>query len=493
MPDVEGFGFLTPPGPRLAPAVRAASWPPARAFLVALAVLLAGYMLAGRGFAHLGVGPIYVGEIVLAVGLVAVGATVVRFRLRPAASPVLFLLLAFMALGLVDTVPYIGQYGKDALRDAVLWGYGVFALLVLVLVDRALLQDVVRLYGRFLPAFAIWLPICWAQFPQASWVINPDRPGDAVPLFFFKAGDMAVHSAGSVAFLVLLAVPAGLVVNFIWRSLVMVPLLWTDYVTAAVNRGSMLTTLTGVLGTLALAPRSRNWRAVLLGLLFLVLALAPKDMASLGACASGSAGTATEGREVNPCQVIENVGSVVTTSDNDNLQGTKAFRLAWWTAIVEYTVKGPYFWTGKGFGINLADADGFQPTQDHSLRAPHNSHLTALARMGVPGFSLWVALQAAFGIGLLRALVRFRRAGDQLLSGLAGWIGVFWGAALVNTSFDPYLEGPQGGIWFWVVVGLGMAVMRMAPVVNAALGPIGFPLELPVRPRKAPTGAVPSV
>ena len=30
--------------------------------------------------------------------------------------------------------------------------------------------------------------------------------------------------------------------------------------------------------------------------------------------------------------------------------------------IIDYTVFGDYFWTGKGFGISLADDDGFQGT-----------------------------------------------------------------------------------------------------------------------------------
>jgi hypothetical protein len=40
---------------------------------------------------------------------------------------------------------------------------------------------------------------------------------------------------------------------------------------------------------------------------------------------------------------------------------------------------------------------------------------------------------------------------------IVGWIFAYWLAALVNASFDVYLEGPQGGIWFWSVIGLGIA------------------------------------
>ena len=374
-----------------------------------------------------------------------------------------------MALGVVDTVPYVGTYGRDALRDAVLWGYGLFALMVYALADRALIERVVRLFGRVLPVFAISLPISWFVFRIVSSAIDPTRPGEVIPLIFFKSGDMTVHVAGSLAFLVMVAGTTTGARELLLRGLITLPLLWTAYSTAAVNRGSMLTTLASLGALVVLAPRSRNWRPVLLGAAMLVLVLAPGAIPQLQDCnrtpapGSTAAPEVAEGREVNPCQLIENAGSIVTTSEVGGLEGTKSFRLAWWTAIFDYTVRGPYFWTGKGFGINLADADGFQPTADHSLRAPHNSHLTALARMGVPGFALWVLLQAAFALGLLRALLRARRAGDRTLAAAAGWLGVYWLAMMVDTSFDPYLEGPQGGIWFWVVFGLGMAVIRLVP------------------------------
>jgi O-antigen ligase len=161
--------------------------------------------------------------------------------------------------------------------------------------------------------------------------------------------------------------------------------------------------------------------------------------------------------------MIENFLSIFGSSPEPGLEGSKQFRLAWWGEIVNYTVFGDYFWTGKGFGVNLADADGFQSTVDHSLRSPHNSNMTVLARMGVPGVILWLLLQGLFGIGLLRATLAFRRAGEAHLALIGGLVLAYWLAMMVDTSFDPYLEGPQGGIWFWTIFGLGLVVMRIAP------------------------------
>ncbi len=173
--------------------------------------------------------------------------------------------------------------------------------------------------------------------------------------------------------------------------------------------------------------------------------------------------TSSRGRPASLQQLIENVLSLFGSSSDGGLEGSKQFRLAWWGKIVDYTVFGNHFWTGKGFGINLADDDGFQSTADHSLRSPHNSEMTVLARMGVPGLVLWVLLQGAFGAGVLRVTLAHRRAGDAELAAMGGLIVAYWVAMLVNTSFDPYLEGPQGGIWFWVLFGLGLVVMRLAP------------------------------
>jgi hypothetical protein len=39
------------------------------------------------------------------------------------------------------------------------------------------------------------------------------------------------------------------------------------------------------------------------------------------------------------------------------------------------------------------------------------------------------------------------------------FIFAFWLAFLINGSFDVFIEGPMGGIWFWTIVGTGMAAV----------------------------------
>ena len=77
---------------------------------------------------------------------------------------------------------------------------------------------------------------------------------------------------------------------------------------------------------------------------------------------------------------------------------------------------GPYKWTGKGYGINLADDDGYQI--DGSLRSPHNGHMTILARSGLPGITLWAAVQLTWAGAMTAGYMRARRRHDWKWSAL---------------------------------------------------------------------------
>ncbi|HSJ70875.1 MAG TPA: hypothetical protein VLA29_04415, partial [Acidimicrobiia bacterium] len=51
-------------------------------------------------------------------------------------------------------------------------------------------------------------------------------------------------------------------------------------------------------------------------------------------------------------------------------------------------------------------------------------------------------------------------------AGIAAWLVVSAMMILVNSFFDPTLEGPQVGFWLWLVFGLGVAL----PVVYSGVG-----------------------
>ncbi len=406
-----------------------------------LALSLAGYALAGKGFAYLGVGRVYVGEMVLALGILSVLASGAWRRLPR--SPALALLLLFMAFGALRTLPGLVQHGFEALRDAVVWGYGAFAIVVAaLLVSRpGRLDWLLERYRRFATPLLLLAP---GLVALQAWVGDelPRIPGADVAVLQLKESDVLIQLAGVGAAQLLGFAPAPT-----W-SLGL--LLVSAAALSIYSRGAMIGFCAALGFVLAMRPRSRRVRA-------LALAAAIAAPAALLV----DTGWEVKGRAVSGRQLLENWQSMFAPGATQSLGGTSTWRLRWWSRIVDDTVHGPHFWTGRGFGVNLATVDGFDVDVGRSLRSPHNGHLTVLARMGVPGLVLWCALQLAWLREMLVAYRRSRRLADSAWPRLFLLLIACWIAHLVNATFDVYLEGPMGGIWFWTIFGVGVAAARI--------------------------------
>jgi len=412
-------------------------------FLGAVAVLLIAYALFGKGFAYVGAGSFYVGELVLILGALAFLARWRQIRI----GMFEIVLLAFVAWGALRTVPYLNTYALDALRDAASWGYGFFALFVAATLRPRHVSALVDLYRRLLLPLVFWLPVA-AVLTVSFGDQLPSVPGSEIPFVSFKAGDAGVQLGGVAAFvLVGLAgrSPAWTVTR---ESLFWIGWLLSAGLSSALNRGAMIAASTAVLALLFVRRGSSGLLALAVAVLLLSSAWVLNPQVDIGA-----------DRKLSIQQFAENAVSIVTASGEDN-EGTKIWRLAWWDKIIDYTVDGPYRWTGKGYGINLADDDGFQVNADGSLRAPHSANFEFLARSGVPGLGLWLLLLLAYAVTILRAARVAAATGQHFYLAVLGWVFVYWIAAVVNMSVDVYLGGPQGGIWFWSMIGVGVAVSR---------------------------------
>ena len=165
---------------------------PQRVFFRALIALLIGYAFFGRGLAHVGVPPLYVGEVVLGLGVLA---TILTVRTFPG-GPVRLSILAFMAWGAIQTIPYMPRDGVNAFRDAVTWGYALFALIVSVSITAPALRSDPDAVSEGGPAL---LPVgAGGAFLQPA----ADR-GQAHSISAPKPGDMGVFLAGIAAFALL--------------------------------------------------------------------------------------------------------------------------------------------------------------------------------------------------------------------------------------------------------------------------------------------------
>lgn len=412
-------------------------------FLGFFCFVLLGYAAFGKSFAYLGFPPLYIGEIALALGIVAAllagNLASAIFNWPGLALVLLMLWTAFC------TIPYLKQYGIDSLRDSVIVFYGLFSFIVasLILQRPVILSILIERYKRFVALIVVLAPVALAYYYSgAEW---PDAES---PLFNAKPGDLACHLA---------AISAFALVGFIrLRRAALVVMLPTVLVISALVREAMVSFVIGCTLAFVLSPDRRAFPrfAALLGLAATVVAVAAAlDLRWSFLDAS---------RQVSVRQLVTNALSIFSDSESSRNESTKEWRLNWWSDIVDYTVRGPYFWTGKGFGVNLADSDGFQTSNtlrgETPLRSPHNAHMTILARAGVPGLVLWTFALASWLVAIGRQFLIARQLNDVWWTRVFAFLLSFWTALVVSSSFDVAFEGPVRGIWFWTIHGVGIAV-----------------------------------
>lgn len=444
-----------------------ASWPAAdrRAtdrYLPALGVLCGGYMLFGKSFAYLGVPPLFVGEILLLLGiaaLIASGCLTAVFATVPALCAV-----ALMGWVLFRTVQGAGTYGVNAFRDGAVAIYALYALIAAgLLLERPARLTQVLAYLRV--QSRILVPLALLAYIAARFVgtAMPSLPGQEFGILAVRSGELSTHLCAALV-LVLLGLCR---VGPVWILLTLAGAI----LMASQSRGGMLALAVPILFAIAVTGQIKRLAAIIL-ILSLTLGIA--------ALADVSIDIPRNERPISARAVVENLASVVVPSQADNLDGTKQWRLNWWNAIIGYTLHGPYFWTGKGFGPNLAEVDGFVVGLEWGgpvLRSPHSVHMTYLARSGVPGLALWLLTIGTWSASMLRSAHLASRRGDT------GWSRVFillvcyLASIVIDASFDVALEGPMLGIPFWVLFGVGIGASMIYRGMPAVERPPAAPLR----------------
>lgn len=411
-------------------------------YLGALLLAIAAYAFTGKGFAYAGIPPLFPAEVLLLFGLVTL------FWPTPSAAVLsalpLQILLVMIGWTLLRTVPFVGTYGIDALRDSVIVVYGLFAFVVanLILENPARIDRAVHHAGRFFTVFGAIAFVLYIVPKQLSHVI-PAWPLSGAPMMLLRAGEVAVHVAGAAVFALvgLKRFPTWWVVLLVSGILVV----------SAQSRGGMLAIAVPLMLATALSGRFKPAVMTISAAIPIIAVLYLSNF---------EVQLPPDYRTMRVGQLMENVTSIFTSSSNSDLDGTKVWRMRWWQAITDYTVHGDYFWSGKGFGVNLAISDGFVVGDGDGppLRSPHSAHMTILARSGVPGIALWVTVNLSWMAMMLATIYRARLNGDRDWSNLLIFVLCYLVAGLVNASFDVALEGPMMGVIFWVLFGTGVGL-----------------------------------
>jgi len=429
-------------------------------FPVLLRGLLAGYLFFSRPFAYLHIPgtQLFIGEMVLMVGMVEAIRARVSIRRVLSRSPLLQVVLLFMVwctLRLLASLLDPANSRMDAIRDSAIWYYGAFAFLVaaMELEDPTFLPRFLRWFRRLLPWFVVWAPIVVVLHSRAAFinVLVPDTP---LPILALKPGDFACNLVMAITLLWLdLDCFRRRPPNWAQTALMVLALAGLAFVSTQ-TRGGFLGAAIAMVMAFGLLPQRKKGHLLrsagpVLVLLVVVLALVnPKLQAAR--------------REISLFQVISNVTSIFSHG-NDELSGTEEWRRTLWGAVVKDATSSRYLIAGQGFGPNIyqkyhpgySDARGDLP-----LRSPHNSHLHIWARTGTVGLALWILVWGTFFGVLVREARRRSRLRPSLRSRVSVWVMATVLSVLVNTFFDPAIEGPHAGVWLWVLVGIAAAVTR---------------------------------
>ena len=418
-----------------------------------LGLILAGDMMFDRAFAYIHVPgtPLYIGEMVLGIGIVGVLAATGYLRVVVRDEPILALLSAFFLWGLIRFLPGIRTYGIDAIRDFALCYYCLFAFVIAAALARSpdILERLIVRLDRFVPWLLTWLPL--GLILQQLVKHPPKVPGASVSVLEHKPGNAAIAALIALGALWLFPGQRSARSRATWSIMAVL----TIALSATQNRGGLLGAAVGAV--VGLAYYRDRMRLIIRAVLVVTIGLALATVLPLKVPASGPA---VQGqRSFSASQLIANFTSLLGSKNSSQLVGTVNGRTQLWSLIYDKQVADALLIRGSGFGPNLAYEVGvFESNPSDPLRSPHNSHLDILARMGLLGLSLWIAMWLAWYRRLIRGCRRLAQRGLHFRRQVTVLCMMTTSAILVSSFFDPQLEGAQVAALLWTAFGIGVAV-----------------------------------
>lgn len=421
--------------------------------VVAVGLLVFGYLAGGRGFAQLSLVPglpVLPAEFVLALALAwRIVRCAFERRLPWSGSAFDWVLLAWLVLGGARMLFDVRSHGMLAIRDFATVYYALFFFLVAQMArDPRSRRFLVASFTAGVLGLAVTYPLSRAM-PDVflrELAINGlpvvYHKDDLVQTFFAAGGVLLFHAARGTARMAVRLVALG-------------------FVLAAIGSDVRAAMLGAVVALLALAAAGR-WRFALLQSALASGALAALVLISL-VPGQDWAGDRVADITARATTLFKLDGSEAHREVKGYKIDNNRFRLVWWrTVATEVALTSPAF--GLGFGYDLSDA--FRREYDQELgeefmaRSPHSIAVTVLGRLGLIGALIWAAFCVAFGRAAWRAL----RGADDAAAGQWAALGVI----LVSAFFGVVLEGPMGAVPFWVLLGLAVTPQMATPAGGEA-------------------------
>lgn len=380
-------------------------------------------------------------------------------------EPALLCILAILFLSMFHLLTDIPNYGSWAFRDVTMCLDGLFVLMGMIWAKKSdspyLLMKwlmVVFVVNMFYSITLPWSEQVWSWSPQ-SGVYN------AVPLF----GNY--HGSGDVLF-------AGAVFCICVGSYV-------------IKRPSWLMPLL-VLGQLlgiAVTQVRRMYLGIVVVIVILILAGEIKKFARLFILVPAALAVLFAVTTLGGLEISGRVGPVNLQFFKDHLRSISGAedtpgsdpqsRVIMGREALQHFVAHPVF--GEGFGLPMTEEMDY----DSGLitRTPHNTSITYLARLGVVGFTLWMAFHFCLWKRFYYAY-RQRRSADKQLYTLVLWFFLFYVLFMMTSLVESPFEYPASAIPFYFLIGFALGLIRwhLSPKKSSEYQPAEFavsPLRKP--------------
>ena len=419
-----------------------------------LGPLLAGYLLLDKAFAylHLPGTPAYIGELVLTIGALGVLTATGYLRIPVRDEPVLALLAAFFLWGLIRLPPGLQTYGiKNAARDFALCYYCFFAFFTVAALarDPDLLDRWLAQLARFVPWLLLWLLFDLLEGTKLS-AHAPNVPfSGGISVLNHKPGNDAIAALLALGSMWLFPQIRSARSRWLWSLIALLVMA----LSATQNRGGLLGATAGAVVGLAFLPSRERLRLIVRAVAVIGIGLGLAIQLSLQIPGG------PDGRPFSASQLATNVLSIEGAAQG-NVTGTAAARDLLWSLIYRQQVADGRLIDGYGFGVNLPYlVNDTQITSGADpLRSPHNSSDDVLARLGLIGISLWIALWLGWYRRMVTGCWRLARRGMHAHRQVGVLCMMVVTAILVSSFFDPQLEGAQVAALMWTAFGVGVAV-----------------------------------
>lgn len=413
--------------------------------VIALGVLLIGYLVGNRGFAQLmllpGV-PLLPAEfaLMLAGGVLCLRSALTK-TLPWRRNALNYSLLLWVVVGTSRAVFNLREFGFVAVRDYAMVYYVAFFFLAQAIATE---ESHRRFLLRCLLGASACLPVVFLLSEVFPDFFLDTLALRGVPLVFFK-GDLAPTFFSVSAVLLFLGAPP----RHRWwaQTFATAMILW---VFAGNNRASIL----GTLAMLAWVLLSRFRRFALLQ-----AGVAALGLLLFAGFATFSGNTWAERRfngiTDRAISVVDLAGKFSYRGEDSSIKtDNNRFRWVWWQTVVQETVDlNPTF--GLGFGYDLARGflREYNPdmAEDFTARSPHNILVTVFGRMGLVGLAIFLIFLAVFAARTWRIV----RSPTSDATEVALWSGL-WVIA-TSACLGVVLEGPMGAVLFWTILGLASA------------------------------------